>query len=398
MQKAAEHISEHSKIEGFRPGKAPYDIVKSRFGEQAILEEASDSIVRKNYFQAIKDNILQTISQPKIEITKMAPGNPFEFKATVAMLPEVALGGYKNLGLKKETTAVTDEQVEKVLHDLSKMQSKEALTDKSATAKDKVLVDMEMLKDGVAVEGGNAKNMAVYLAEQHYIPGFNDELAGLKKGDEKNFSLTFPESHYQKHLANAKVDFKVRVNDVYEITPPEINDDFAKALGQKSITDLNALIRKNIEAETAMKDNERWEAVILNKIVESAKFGDTPEILINEEAHKMVHELEHNIEHEGMKFDDYLKSVNKKESDLMLEFAPEAVKRIKIALAIRAISKTENITADDKEVAEEMEKLMNAYKDNPEMQKQIREPGFADYLRTRIENRKTLDLIKKNNA
>ena len=231
MQKAAEHMSEHSKIEGFRPGHAPYDIVKSRFGEQAILEEAADVIVRKNYFQAIKDNNLQTISQPKIEVTKIAPGNPFEFKATVATLPEVKLGEYKNLGLKKETSAVADEQIEKALRDLSKMQSKEAPTDKTATAKDKVLVDMEMLKDGVAIDGGMTKDMAVYLAEQHYIPGFNDHLAGLKKGDEKTFSLDFPESHYQKHLAGAKVDFKIKVKDVYEITPPEIDEEFAKKLG-----------------------------------------------------------------------------------------------------------------------------------------------------------------------
>ena len=305
-------MSEHSKIEGFRPGKAPYDIVKSRFGEQAILEEAADTIVRKNYFQAVKDNNLQTISQPKIEVTKMAVGNPFEFKATVAILPEVTLGEYKNLGLKKTATAVTDEQIEKTLNDLAKMQSKETLTDKSATAKDKILVDMEMLKDGVAIEGGAAKDMAVYLAEQHYIPGFNTELAGLKKGDEKTFSLDFPKEHYQKHLAGAKVDFKVKVKDVYEITPPALDEEFAKNLGQKSLSDLRALIRKNMEAETAMKDNEKWEAVILNKIVGDSKFGDIPEILINEEAHKMVHELEHNVEREGMQFEDYLKSVNKK--------------------------------------------------------------------------------------
>ncbi len=391
-------MSLHSKIEGFRPGKAPYDIVKSRFGEQAILEETADAIVRKNYFQAVKDNNLQTINHPKIEVTKMAVGNPFEFKATVDILPEVKLGEYKNLGLKKTATNVADEQIEKALRDLSKMQSKEALSDKSAAATDKVLIDMEMLKDGVAVEGGMAKDMAVYLAEQHYIPGFNDQLTGSKKGDEKTFSLDFPESHYQKHLAGAKVDFKVKVKDVYEITPPEIDEEFAKKLGQKSLADLKALIRKNMETETAMKDDEKWEAVILNKIVGDSKFGDLPEALINEEAHKMVHELEHNVEHEGMQFEDYLKSVNKKESDLILEFAPEAVKRIKIALAIRAIGKAENVSADDKEVAEEMEKLMNAYKNNAEMQKQIREPGFTDYLHTRIENRKTLETIKKINV
>jgi trigger factor len=397
MFHAAEHLSEHSKIEGFRPGKAPYDIVKARFGEAAILESASEDIVRKNYFKAIKENNLETVGQPKVEIKKQVPGNPFVFKATVAVLPEVVLGEYKNLGIKKTETKVSDDEVAKVLTDLSKMQSKEVITDKAAGAKDKAVVDMEMTKDGVAVDGGSAKNMTVYMAEKHYIPGFNEEILGLKKGDEKTFSLNFPKEHYQKHLAGAKVDFKVKINDVYEITPPELNDDFAKALGQKSLDDLKALLRKNMEAESAAKDDDKWEMAIMNKVAEKSKFGDIPEILINEEAHKMVHELEHNVEHQGMQFEDYLKSINKKESDLMLEMAPEATKRIKLALVVRAISKAEGLVADDKEIAEEMEKMMNAYKDNAEAQKQIREPGFADYLRTKIVNRKTIELIKNSN-
>lgn len=397
MLRAAEHLSEHSKIEGFRPGRAPYNIVKSRFGEAAILEAAADDIVRKNFFHAIKENNLETIGQPKIEITKSAPGNPFEFRATVAVLPAITLGGYKNLGVKKTETKISDDEVAKVLADLAKMQSKEIITDKPAAAKDKAVVDMEMTKDGVAVDGGSAKNMTVYLAEKHYIPGFNEELAGLKKGDEKTFALEFPKEHYQKHLAGAKVDFKIKVNDVYEITPPEINDDFAKALGQKSLDDLKALLRKNLEHEAEHKDDDKWEIAILNKIIDNSKFGELPEILINEEAHKMVHELEDNVSRQGMNFDDYLKSINKKESDLVLEMAPEAVKRIKVALAIRAIGKLENVAADDKEVAEETEKMINAYKNDAEAQKQIREPGFADYLRTRIINKKTVEFIKKNN-
>lgn len=394
MQKAAEYLSEQSKIEGFRPGKAPYDIVKARFGEAAILEAASEVIVKKMYFQAIKENKLETIGQPKVEILKAAPGNPFEFKATVATLPEVKLGNYKNLGIKKNETKVSDEDVLKLLTDISKMQNKEALTDKPAGAKDKAIIDMEMTKDGVAVDGGSAKNMTVYLSEAHYIPGFNEQIVGLKKGDEKTFALNFPATHYQKHLAGATVDFKIKINDIYEIIPPEINDDFAKTLGQKSLDDLKALLRKNMEAEAAAKDEDKWEAAALTKIVENSKFGDIPEILINEEAHRMVHELEDNVAKQGMNFEDYLKSINKKESDLMLEMAPEAIKRIKIALALRTMGKMENIKADDKEITEEIEKLMNTYKDNPEAQKQIREPGFSDYLRTKIENKKTIELIK----
>jgi trigger factor len=397
MQHAAMHMSEHAKIEGFRPGKAPYDIIKSRFGEAAILEEAAEEIVRKKFFQAIKENNLETVGQPKVEITKQAPGNAFIFKATVAVLPEITLGEYKNLSIKKEVTPVTDEQVTKVMTDLAKMQSKEVIAEKVAASADKVVIDMEMTKDGVIVEGGSAKNMAVYLFEQHYIKGFNDELIGLKAGDEKTFTLTFPKNHYQKNLAGGKIDFKVKVNGVYEITPPEINEDFAKALGQKSLEDLKALLRKNMEAETAGKDNDKWEMAIMNKIVANGKFGDIPETLINEEAHKMVHELEHNIEREGMNFEEYLKSMNKKESDLMLEMAPEATKRIKVALAVRTIGKLESITSDDKEIAEETTRMVNAYKDDAEAQKQIREPGFVHYLRTKIENRKTIEAIKKAN-
>jgi len=397
MEKAAQELSEKTKIEGFRPGKASYDVVKARFGEHAILEEAAEDIVRKNFTRAVKENDLQTVGHPKVEIVKMAASNPFEFKATVAIVPEIKLGEYKNLGIKKQETKVDDNKVQSVLQDLTKMQSKEIPSDKPADKNGKVVVDMEMSKDNVPVEGGSAKNMSVYLAEAHYIPGFNEQLVNLKKGDEKTFSLNFPKEHYQKHLAGANIDFKVKVNDVFEIQSPELNDEFAKVLGQKSLEDLKALIQKNLEHEAEHKDQDKWEIDILNKIVEGSKFGDLPEILVNEEAHRMVHELEENVARQGMSFEDYLKSVNKKESDLLLDFAPEAVKRIKISLVIREISKIEKVEADDKELVEETEKMMNAYKNDPDAQKQIRTAEFADYLRTRIINRKTIDVLKKNN-
>ena len=153
-----------------------------------------------------------------------------------------------------------------------------------------------------------------------------------------------------------------------------------------------------MEAETKVKDEDKWEIAILSKIVEGSKFGDIPEILINEEARKMVHELEHNVEREGMNFEDYLKSIKKTEKELMLDMAPETIKRIKIALVIRAIGKAEAVKADDKEIAEEMEKMMNVYKDNAEAQKQIRNPEFADYLKSRIVNRKTIEILKTANS
>ncbi|MBU4421885.1 trigger factor [Candidatus Parcubacteria bacterium] len=398
LERASEELSQKSKIEGFRPGKAPYDIVRARFGEHAILEAAAEKIIMKNFLTAVKEKNLETVGQPHIDMEKMAVSNPFIFKATVSLLPKTTLGEYKNLEIKKEETKITDEKVKEALDGLTKMQSKELLKDGPAEKEDKIIVDMDILKDNVPIEGGQAKDMAVYLSEAHYIPGFNEEVLGLKKGDEKEFDLNFPEEHYQKHLSGAKVHFKVKAKDVYKIEAPELNEEFAKTLGQKSIEDLTALIRKNLEHEEMHKTEEKWEISILNKIVLNSKFSDIPELLVNGEANQMIYELKNNITRQGLSFEDYLKSINKTEAELKLEFSPEAVKRIKISLVIREIAKAEKIEVSDKEIMEEVEKLMNAYKDNADAQKQISRREYADYLKSRIENKKTIDILKKENG
>jgi len=396
LEKAALSISEKTKIEGFRPGKASYDIVRARVGEHAILEEAAESIVRKNYVKAITEKNIKTIGSPKIDIEKMAVNNPFIFKAVVALIPETTLGKYKNLNIKKETPNIDDKKVEEMLGNLTKVQSKEVLVDRAANEKDKIVVDMDMLKDNVPIESGQTKDMAVYLSETHYVVGFNEQLIGLKKGDEKTFVLDFPKEHYQKHLSGAKVEFKVKIKDVFEIQAPELNDEFAKTLGQESMEKLREMLKKNIAHDAEHKAQEKWEIDLLHKIIDNSKFKDIPEILVNEELHKMVHELKDNITKQGLTYEDYLKSINKKESELKLELAPEAVKRIKIALAIREIAKAEKIEVNDKEIIEETEKMMNAYKDNPEAQKQISAPEFQEYMKSRIENRKVIEIIKKD--
>jgi len=397
LERASERLASKTKIEGFRPGKAPYNIVKARFGEHSILEEATEEIVKKSYLQAVKENNLKTIGSPKIDVEKMAINNPFIFKATAAILPATTLGEYKKLDIKKLEAKVEDKSVLEALNNLVKMQSKEILTDKTATKADKVIVDMDMLKDNVPIEGGQGKDMVVYLRESHYILGFNEQLVGVKKGDEKEFDLDFPKEHYQKHLAGAKIHFKVKVKDVYEIQPPKLDDDFAKTLGQDSLEKLTELIKKNLETEVVKKNEIKWEIDILNKIVDNSKFSDIPEILINEEVHRMVHELEDNVLKQGISFEDYLKSINKTESDLKLEFAGEAIKRIKISLVIREIAILENIKASDKEIIEEVERMINAYKDDANAQKQIKTPEFTNYIKSNLENKKVINLIKENN-
>jgi len=176
LEKAAKRLSEKIKIKGFRPGHAPYDIVKSELGDMAIHEEAADSIIGKTYGDAVLENKLETVGQPKIEVIKLAPDNPFEYKATVALFPEITLPDWKKISVDKKEIKVDDEKIDKAVKELSKMQIKEKLVNRPVSNKDKVIIDMDMYLDKVPVEGGQAKDHAVMLGEPYFIDGFKEAI------------------------------------------------------------------------------------------------------------------------------------------------------------------------------------------------------------------------------
>ena len=216
LEAAAVRLSERANIKGFRKGKAPFDIVKKELGEMAIMQEALEDIIKKTFFDAVKSEELDTIGMPQINIEKLAPGNDIVYKAVVALIPGVKLPDVKKIKVTKDEAKVDDKKMDETLEALRGMHATEVIKDGAATGTDKLVLDMDMLIDNVPLEGGQAKEHQVYLSEDHYIPGFNKNVEGMKKGEEKEFSLDFPETHYQKHLAGKKVDFKVKVKDVYE--------------------------------------------------------------------------------------------------------------------------------------------------------------------------------------
>jgi len=395
LEKAAAHISEHAKIEGFRPGKAPYEIVKKAVGEDKIYEEALEMLLPKYFTEAVEKEKLQTIGRPNVGVEKLAPGNPMEFKITVAILPEVTLPDLEKLSFNRKDIKIEKETTKKALADLQRMRRTETVVARPATAEDKLVIDLEMSKDKVMVEGGTTKDYAVYLNEQHYIPGFSEKLIGAGKGETREFNLPFPKDHYQKHLAGANIDFKATVKDVYELKAPEINDEFAKNLGQKDLASLQALVEQNLLAEAKSREEERVENEMLAALEKEAKFGEIPDLLVNEEIHKMEHELENNITRQGMELNQYLESIKKTMDDLKLDFAPQAIKRVKVALLIRAYGAEQKIEVSPKEIAEELEKQMEMYKNDPKTQEAIRDPEYGYYLETILRNRKTLAWLKE---
>lgn len=395
LEKAAERLSQRQKIAGFRPGKAPFDLVKRTVGEMALLQEALEPLVKEKYYDAVMTEKLEVIGMPKVDIQKLAPGNDIVFTAVAALIPEIKLADLSKIKIKREEKPVSDTQVDEVVENLRKLQAKEVVKTGEASGDDMVLIDMDMFLDKVPVDGGQAKNYRVYLSEEHYIPGFNQKVAGIKKDETREFTLDFPSTHYQKHLAGETVEIKVKAHDVFERQLPALDEDFAKALGQESIEKLRELLRTNLGKETAQKADQQAEIEMLDTLVEKTTFGEIPEILIDAERRKMFYELTRDLERNGVSIEQYLLDIKKTQEELQAGFKDQAIKRAKAALVSRYIANEQNLAATEDEVAAEISHMKEVYKDNPDYVKQLDNPEVHETIHSIVQNRKVISWLKE---
>lgn len=394
IEKAVEVLSQQTKIEGFRPGKVPYDILKQRIGEMKIYEEAAALAVEKSYIEIAKKEKFEPLSSPKVDFEKLAPGNDFTYKATVDLIPEVKVGDFKSIKIKEKDIKVTEAEVAKVIEELREMRVTEVLETKTVEKGDKVEVDFEVSRDNVVIDGGTQKKYPLVIGSNVFIPGFEDNLIGTKAEENKEFELTFPEKYHNKNLAGKPAKFKVKVLAVYKRTLPEANDEFAVSLGQKSMAALKESIEHNLEHEAHHKEEERIDIELLEKIIEKSEFGEIPDVLVTTETNKMVQELEGNVMQQGLKFEDYLVHLNKSRDQMKLDFVPQAIKRIKGALLTRAIFFQEKMEVAESEIDRELEAMARAYQQQPQMQEHLKNPEYRDYMRNMLANHKVMDYLK----
>jgi len=397
MKKAAAKISETAKIEGFRPGKAPYEIVKSKFGEMGILQEAIDDIIMKTYYEAIKENNLVTLGQPQIDVEKAAPENPFIYKATVSVLPSVKIGDPKKISLKRQEIKITAEQVEKIVEEIRSMRATENIVEREAKLGDLAKLDFNVYRDNVPIENGKSQNYSLLLGENRFIPGFEDNLIGLKAGEEKEFKLSFPKNYHEKSLAGKPAEFKVKINSVAEIVKPEFTDGFAKEIsGGKfaNVAELKDSIKANLTQEEANKQDQRLEIEMLELLAKASEFEDLPEMLVHEEIHRMLHELQDSIAKQGLKFDDYLLAIKKSVDELEKEMEPQAETRVKTSIIAREIYQEQKMEVTPDEVEKEVTEILRNYPENPDVRKQIETETYKEYLKNAIGNRKVMDYLK----
>jgi len=363
---AIEHLSEGIQIPGFRIGKAPTHMAKEQIGMEKILEHVAEHAINAKYPGIIEKEHLNPVGPPQVQVQKLTPGNPFIVKLTIALIPEIKLGDYKKIHVKKNKIEIKEEKINQAIEQLRSMRGQEKVVNRICKKGDEALIDLNLFVDNVPLEDGQIKDLPIVLGNDQYLPGLSDNLTGLKKSDKKKFSFTYPVDHYDKRLAGKKVNFKILVKDIYQIDLPELDDKFAQSMGPlKTFKELKNKIRENIIAEQEEKEEQRVEIEILKLLVEKSKFEDLPEILIEHELDKMIAELKGNVERSddptSPKFDDYLKSIKKTEEELRKEFISKAEERIKTALAIREIAIKEKIKVSKEDIKKETEQMKKAY-------------------------------------
>lgn len=390
LQKAGRRLSEGLAIPGFRPGLAPYDVVCRQVGGEAkVYEEAIDGIVRRTLSPIISEKNLETFGAPEISVQKVAPPFGISYKAIISLLPMVTLGDISKIKVERKTVKTEPNEVDKVIEELRRLRVSEAAVSRALQAGDKAILDFEIKRDNVAIEGGKAIDYPLIIGEGRFIPGFEDNLIGASAGDTKTFTLSFPENFYDKNLVGKSAEFTVKIKQIFERILPEFNDEFAQTVGNvKTAGALRQQIEDNLQKEKEAEEQERFELACMEELLGLSKVGELPEASVKEETEKMLHELEHNIGSRGLKFEDYLTSIKKTKEDLANGFKPRAEHRLRISLVARAFGREENIEIGEDEIDKEVELSKKIYQQSPEMLKQFASQEYRDYVRNILTSRK----------
>lgn len=368
IDSAAKALASEMKVDGFRNGKVPADMVEKTIGSEKLVYEAAQEAIRESYVNAILDNKVDAIGEPKVEIKKIAKGNDFEFIATVGVLPEVKLGDWKkdvvkiNKKFAKEETKVEKKEVDHEVEYLANQRASIVTVNRAAKKDDQVEIDFDVFQDGVAIENGSAKKHVMVIGEGKFIPGFEDQLIGMKSGDEKKFNLAFPKEYHAKHLAGKDAEFQVKLNLVQEKKVAKIDDEFAKSIGKfKNLKELRDNIEKGISEEKKRRQNDEHKREAIEAIIETVEV-DLPEVLLEREMDVMMGELESDIARMGIDKEGYLKQVNATEEKVKEGWKKEAApKRVKAALILQELAKQEKLTPDTKKIEEKVNQTLEYY-------------------------------------
>lgn len=397
LEEAFSKIQKEIKIDGFRKGKAPKDIIVKKYGEQNIWLDAADLCIGDAYQKMIDENKdLEIVTRPDGTISAIS-ADYVEFLFTLTLRPEIKLGKYKKLGVKKEDVKVTDEEVNTSLESMRKRYAESVSKDGAVEENDTAIIDFEGFKDGVAFDGGKGENYSLTIGSHTFIPGFEEQLIGMKKGEEKEINVTFPEDYHAEDLKGAPVVFKVKVNEIKETVIPKLNEDFFEDLGMEGINDEKSLkeeLKKTIEARKQSESENKFIDEILDKAVENMEV-EIPHQMIHDEMDRMIGQYEENLKMQGITLEQFYQFTASNEDALKDQMHPEAEKRVASRFLLEEIAKAEKVEINKDDVKEEVKKLAEGYQMSEE--EFLKLVGGEDMIEYDLKMRKAIEILKENN-
>jgi trigger factor len=367
------------KAAGFRPGKAPDHIVERELGSAYVQNEVMEHAVQDSYGQAITEQKLAVVAPPQISLEKFVPYTQLEYKATVELMPSVKLATYQDYRLPRPAVTVDPAEVDRTLEDLRRRDAVRLETDRAAAKGDEVNFDFAGTKDGQPVQGATAQGQTLQLGSGQFIPGFEDELTGLKAGAEKTFDIRFPKDYQEKTLAGEVVTFKVKVNTVTELVLPELNEEFAAKVGPfKTVDELKDDVLHQITSRQTEEASRAYEQQVLDKLLKESDFK-TPEALVQQQLRRMRTELEQNLAYSGLNLEKYLELSKKTQDDMDKEMRPEAERRVGLAMILTEVANAENIKVSAEDLDMEIGRMKLQYKDEA-TQKELENPRTREEI------------------
>lgn len=387
--------AKYFNIPGFRKGKAPFKMVEKAYGIQIFYEDAFNEIAGEAYVKGLEDNKIEAVSKPEIDIKQIEAGKDLIFTAVVQTKPEVTLGDYKGIELKKVEYNVTDKDVEHELEHIAEHNARlVAVEDRPVEKGDTVVIDFEGFVDGKAFEGGKAENHELEIGSGKFIPGFEDQIVGMKIDEDRDIKVTFPEEYPAKELEGKEATFKIKLHEIKKKELPEINDEFAKDASEfDTLEDWKKSIREKQEKANESKAKFEMEDAAIETVCKNAKV-DIPSGMIETQLDNMEKDISSRLNYQGMNLDQYLQMIGKTKKEFRDENKEQAEKQVKTSLVLEAIMKDAKVEVTEEEIDAKIKEMAEMYGQKEEEVKQ--NPELRKYVEESLKSEKTIHYIVDN--
>ena len=398
IRKAYQRNVKKFNIPGFRRGKAPMKIIENYYGPGVFYEDAFDIIFPDIYRAALEEHDVKPVDRPELEVEQIEKGKELKFTVEVFVRPDVELGQYTHLGIEKKVEEVTDDDV---MADIERARDRAAryveVTDREAKLDDQANIDYQGLLDGVPFEGGTAQGHELVLGSGAFIPGFEDQVVGMKIGEEKDINVTFPENYHSKELAGKPVVFKVKLNSLREKEVPELDDEFVKDVSEtaNTVDEYKKEIREKLEKQAEERADAAFESEIIETVSDNAKI-DIPKAMVEEQIDNMLRDMELRMMYQGLRMQDFLKYSGQTMEQLRDTYRQQAEDRVKTQLTLEAITKAEGIEPTDEEIDKELSRFAEQGKKTLEEFKKDMPEGDLAYFKDVATINKTVKFLKDN--